>query len=158
MLTNRAITRLYLGGEHASAARYKTALRRYGQPLGPPSALPGGGFAQAFANVVLEVSADGKSLHAATIAPMLRAAGVLHVPAQATATQSPPPLPLGQYSSYSSLAGTLPVYEDADVKPFAETLAAALAGYGVVVGLIAAWRRRRRRALADAWWDEVHSS
>lgn len=158
LLTNRAITRLYLGGEHASAARYKTALRRYGQPLGPPSALPGGGFAQAFANVVLEVSADGKSLHAATIAPMLRAAGVLHVPAQATATQSPPPLPLGQYSSYSSLAGTLPVYEDADVKPFAETLAAALAGYGVVVGLIAAWRRRRRRVLADAWWDEVHSS
>lgn len=140
LLTNRAIARFYLGGDDASTARYTAAIQRYGQPLGPPSALQGGGFAQAFADVVLEVSANGESVHAATIAPTLLKAGVLHLPARATATQSPPPLPLGQYSSYSSFAGTLPVYEQADVKPFIETLAAALIGYGVVVMLVAAWR------------------
>lgn len=101
---------------------------------------------------MLEVSANGKSVHAATIAPTLLKAGVLHLPARAGATQSPPSLPLGQYSSYSSLAGTLPVYEQADVKPFVQTLVAALLGYGVVVALIAAWRERRRRVLADDAW------
>ena len=151
-LTNRAIARFYLGGEDVSTARYTAAVQRYGQPLGPPSALPGGGFAQAFADVVLEVSANGESVHAATIAPTLLKAGVLHLPARATAPQSPPSLPLGQYSSYSSFAGTLPVYEHADVKPFVQTLVAALIGYGVVVALIAAWRERRRRVIADDAW------
>ena len=147
LLTNWVIARFYLGGDEVSTARYTAGVRRYGQPLGPPSALPGGGFAQAFADVVLEVSANGKSVHAATIAPTLLKAGVLHLPAWATATQSPPSLPVGQYSSYSSFAGTLPVHERADVKPFVQTLVATLICYGVVVALITAWRRRRDRVL-----------
>lgn len=155
LLTNQAITRFYLGGDDASTARYAAAVRRYGQPLGPPAKLSGGGYAQAFADVVLEVSADGKTVHAATIAPTLLKAGVLHLSSQATAAQAPVPLPDGQYGSDGSLAGETPVFENANVVPFVVTLAAVLIVYGVVVALIATIRRQRRRAVAgDAWQDD----
>ena len=149
LLTNPVITGFYLGGGISSAS-YTAAVKRYGRPLGPPSRLPGGGFAQAFANVVLDAPANGRSVHAATIAPALLAAGVLHLPAGATVPQSPPPLPLGQYSSYSSLAGSLPVYQPAPLKPFIETLGAALLGYGFLVALVAT-RRTRRERVQDSW-------
>ena len=148
LLTNQAISRFYLGSADASTARYAAAVRRYGQPLGPPAKLPGGGYAQAFADVVLEVSADGKTVHAATIAPTLLKAGVLHLSSQATVTQAPAPLPDGEYSSDGSLAGETPVFENANVLPFVVTLAAVLIVYGVVVALIAMSRRQRRRAVA----------
>lgn len=155
LLTNRAITSFYIGGDDVSAARYAAAVQRYGQPLGPPAKLSGGGYAQAFADVVLEVSANGKSVHAATIAPTLLRAGVLHLSSGATTPQAPVPLPDGQYSSDGSLAGETPVFENADVLPFVVTLVAVLIGYGVVVGLIATRRRQRRRADAgDAWLDD----
>ena len=144
LLTNPVITGFYLGGG-TSSARYTAAVRRYGQPLGLPSRLPGGGFAQAFANVVLEVPQNGKNVHAATIAPALLAAGVLHLPAGATAPQPPPPLPPGQYGRYSALAGSLPVYQPAPLKPFVLTLVAALVGYGFLVALVAMWRARHGR-------------
>ena len=156
LLTNRAITRFYLGGDDASAARYAAAVQRYGQPLGPPAKLSGGGYDQAFADVVLEVSADGKSVHAATIAPTLLKAGVLHLSSQAAAAQSPAPLPDGQYSSDGSLAGETAVFENADVRPFVVTLVAALFIYGVVVALIAMRRRQRRRAVAESAWLDYY--
>jgi len=149
LLTNPVITSFYLGGG-TSPARYTAAVKRYGQPLGLPSRLPGGGFAQAFANVVLEVPSNGKNVHAATIAPALLAVGVLHLPAGATAPQSPPPLPLGQYGRYSVFPGTLSAYQPAPLKPFVETLVAALAGYGFLVALVEMWRTRRTR-VPDSW-------
>lgn len=152
LLTNRAITRFYLGGDDATTASYLAAVQRYGQPLGPPSALSGGGFAQAFADVVLEVPATGGDVHAATIAPILIGTGALHLSAQATAAQSAPPLPPGQYSSDGSFAGSTPVYERAEVRPFIQTLVVALTGYGLVVAVIAVWRRRRRRLYAEDTW------
>lgn len=154
LLTNRAIARFYLGSDDASAAGYAAAVQRYGQPLGPPSKLAGGGYAQAFADIVLEVSADGKSVHAVAIAPALLKAGVIRLSAQATMAQSPPALPLGQYSSTGALAGQELVWENADVRPFVVTLLVALVVYGGVVGLIAAARRRRRLAAAEAGWPD----
>ena len=99
---------------------------------------------------MLDAPANGRNVHAATIAPALLAAGVLQLPAGATVPQSPPPLPPGQYSSYSSSAGTLPVYQPAPLKPFVETLRAALLGYGFLAALVAVWRTRRQR-VQDSW-------
>jgi hypothetical protein len=155
LLTNPALTRFYLGGNDASAARYAAAVQRYGQPLGPPVKLSGGGYAQAFADVVLEVSANGESVHAATIAPTLLKAGVLRLSSQATAPQPPAPLPNGQYGSDGSLAGETPTFENSNVLPFVVTLVAILFVYGVVTAVIARRRRQRRRAIArnNAWLD-----
>jgi hypothetical protein len=157
LLTNPAITRLYLGGSDNSAARYAAAVQRYGKPLGPPSALRGGDIGQAFADIVLEVPAKGRNAHAATIAPTVLAAGVLRMPVGATTAQSPPPLQLGQYSSFNALAGFAPVAQASTAKPFVLTLGAALIGYGVVVATLA--RRKRRIRLRggqanETWWDK----
>ena len=139
LLTNPAITRLYLGSSRDdSLGRYMAAVTRYGKPLGPPASLPGRGVAQAFADIVLEVSGSGEASHAVTIAPAVLAAGLLRVPAQAARPQSPSPLPLDQYASYKGLADQIPPAEPTRVKPFVLTLAAALACYGIVVAVLAA--------------------
>jgi hypothetical protein len=92
-LTNPSIRRVYLDGERDSPSSYAAAVRRFGKPLGHPEAMPGGGVAQAFADVVLEAPGQGGSVHAVSVAPTALAARVLTVPARARAPQSPPPLP-----------------------------------------------------------------
>jgi hypothetical protein len=127
------------------------AVARYGRPLGPPAALPGGGTAQAFADIVLEAPGNGQAASAMTIAPAVLATGLLRVPRQATATQSPPSLPLGQYGSFEGVSGSLPSAEPTQVMPFVLTLAAALVCYGIVVAAVGTTlRRRRRRVVADS--------
>ena len=94
-LTNPAITRAYLDSDADTSALTAAAVRRYGQPLGPPSVMPGGVISQAFADIVLEVTpGNGGSVHAATVTRDALAAGVLEVPALARAPQPPPPLPI----------------------------------------------------------------
>jgi hypothetical protein len=156
-LTNPSITRAYLGGNANTRRAYAAAVRRYGQPLGPPSALPGGGVSQPFADIVLEVPSRGGSVHAATVIPAALAAGLLSIPARARDPQSPPPLPLGQYSSIGSTDG-LPPAEPTSVEPFVITLDAALLLYGAVVAMLARRQRRRLQTSAvEPWWDEVAS-
>ena len=144
-LTNPAIAHVYLDGDVNSPAGYAAAVRRYGEPLGPPSALPGGGVGQAFADIVLEVPGRGGSAHAATVTPAALAAGVLSVPTRVRDPQSPPPLPAGQQSSINSV-GYLPPAEPTSVEPFVLTLGAALLLYGGAVVALARRQRRRQRA------------
>jgi hypothetical protein len=138
-LTSPAIRRAYLDGNVDSPARYAAAVRRYGEPLGPPSTLPGGGVGQAFANLVLEAPGSGGSVHAATVTPAAIAAGLFSVPARAREPQPPPPLPK---------AFPLGPAEPTSVEPFAATLGATLLLYGGVVATLAHRQRRRQRALA----------
>ncbi len=92
-LTNPSIRRAYLGGTKDSRSSYAAAVRRFGEPLGPPVALPGAVVGQAFANVVLEAPRAGGSVHAAAVTPAALAAKVLTVPRRARLHQTPPPLP-----------------------------------------------------------------
>ena len=160
LLTNRDIARLYLGGSDNSAARYSAAVRRYGKPLGPPSALRGGGIAQAFADIVLEVPGNREAARAATIAPTVLAAGVLRMTAAATATQSPPPLPSGQYGSYNGLVGFIPAAMPSATKPLILTLGGTFMCYGVVIATLARLRRRVRLLgdpAEEACWSDAAS-
>ena len=79
-LTNPSIRRAYLDGQRDSPRSYAAAVRRFGEPLGPPAALPGGRVSQAFADVVLEVPGGGGSVRAAAVTPAALAARVLTVP------------------------------------------------------------------------------
>ena len=49
-LTNLAIRRTYLDSDVDTLRAYSAAVRRYGQPLGPPSEMPGGVISQPFAD------------------------------------------------------------------------------------------------------------
>ena len=139
-LTSPAIRRAYLDGDVNSPGRYAAAVRRYGEPLGPPSALPGGGVGQAFADLVLEAPGRGGRAHAATVTPAVIAAGLLSVPARARDPQPPPPLPS---------AFPFGPAEPTSVAPFVATLGAALLLYGGTVATLAHRQRRRQRASAD---------
>jgi O-antigen/teichoic acid export membrane protein len=134
-LSNGPIRRAYLDGAADTAAAYAAAVRRYGVPLGPPTARAHAGVSQAFANVVLTVPARGASVRAAAVTPIALAAGALSLPSAARAPQIPPTLaditPLGPP-------------EPTTVEPFALTLAAALTLYAGAVAIIA-FRRRRQR-------------
>ena len=133
-LTNPSIRRAYLNGQRDSPRSYAAAVRRFGEPLGPPAALPGGRVGQAFADVVLEVPGSGGSARAAAVTPAALAARVLTVPRRALAPQAPPalpdPFPPGPAQPTSVL-------------PFVFHLGAALFIYGYLVV-------RRRRAAAGA--------
>lgn len=146
-LTDAAITRAYLGGARRGAVAYAAAVRRYGEPLGPPAALPGGGTGQAFADVVLEKPADGGHVRAAPVTSVAVAAGVVSLPARARPPQRPPPLP--------DSPPTGPA-EPTSVEPFVITLAAALAVYGAGVAALAR-RQRRGRAAATTRRTRVAS-
>jgi hypothetical protein len=91
-LTNPSISRAYLDGERASPRGYAAAVRRFGEPLGPPVKLSGAVVGQAFADVVLEVPSGGGSVHAAAVTPAALTAKVLTVPGRAGVPQPPPPL------------------------------------------------------------------
>ena len=146
-LINPAIARAYLGGGVNSAARYADAVLRYGEPLGPPSALPGGGIGQAFADIVLEVPGGGGRVRAATVTPDALRAGVLRIPAWARIPQSPPPLPN---------AFPLGPAQPTSIEPFVLTLGAALLLYGSVVALLLGRKRRTLRASAlEPRWEEM---
>lgn len=148
-LTNPAITRAYLGGDANTPRTYEAAVQRYGEPLGPPSALPGGGVGQPFADIVLEVPSGGGSVHAARVTPVALAAGLLSVPTRARDPQSPPPVP-----NLSPLGPAEPT----TVEPFVWTLEGALLLYGVIVAMLVLRQRRRPRTPeARLWWDEVAS-
>ncbi len=135
-LTNQSITRAYLGGTGRSRGSYAAAGRRFGEPLGPPAALPGGIIGQPFADVVLEVPSAGGSVHAAAVTPAARAAGVLPVPSGALARQKPPPLP-----NPSPLGPAQPT----SAEPFAIDLGVIMFLYLTVAVAMAA----RRRPAAD---------
>jgi O-antigen/teichoic acid export membrane protein len=139
-LTNPAIRHAYLDGEPMTQRSYAAAIQRYGEPLGPPAALPGAGVGQAFAGIVLEVPGQGGIAHAATVTPVALTAGVLGVPAQARVPRPPPPLP-------DPFPAGRP--EPTSVKPFVLTLGAALILYGGVVAALARQRRGRLRASAS---------
>jgi O-antigen/teichoic acid export membrane protein len=136
LLTNRPIERAYLDGAPDTAAAYAAAVRRYGVPLGPPTARAGAGVSQAFANVVLGIPERGASVRAAAVTPIALAAGALSLPRGARAQQGPPALP-------DILPPGPP--EPTSVEPFALTLGGALALYAGLI-VLAASRKRRRRA------------
>jgi hypothetical protein len=131
-LTNPSITRAYLDGEPMTPSSYAAAVRRYGEPLGPPAALSGAGVQQAFADVVLDVPAEGGSVHAVPVTPAALGAGVLGVPARARVLQQGPTLPNPYVPGPP---------EPTTAKPFALTLSAALLLYGGIVDRLA-YRRR----------------
>jgi hypothetical protein len=131
-LTNPSITRAYLDGEPMTASSYAAAVSRYGEPLGPPAARSGGGVQQAFADVVLDVPAQGGSVHAVPVTPAALAARVLSVPARDRVLQQGPTLPNPYVPGPS---------EPTTAKPFALTLSAALLLYGGIVDRLA-YRRR----------------
>lgn len=128
-LTDQSITSTYLDG-----GSYAAAVSRYGEPLGPPAALPGGGMAQAFADIVLEDPGHGQAVHAVPVTAAAVAAGVLHVPTAARAAQADPPLP------NPTPIGTA---EPDSAEPFVVTLGGVLTAYAAVVATIF-WRRQRR--------------
>ena len=135
-LTNSAIRRTYLSGERLTDRSYAAAVRRYGEPLGPPALVPGAGVRQAFADVVLQAPRRGGRVRTVAVTPVARAAGVLHVPGRATVPQPPPPLP-----DPSPLGPPEPT----SAEPFALTLGVALLLYGAAVAVLA-----RRRAGATS--------
>jgi O-antigen/teichoic acid export membrane protein len=147
-LTNPAITRTYLDGQAESRASYAAAVQRYGEPLGPPSALPGGATGQAFADVVLKTSAGGGTgVSAAPVTSIAAAAGLLRIPAAALRPQASPPLPEPPPSGPS---------EPASVRPFAFSLGAALSLYGCVISVLATRQRRWQRAAErQNRWEEA---
>ena len=132
-LTNPSIRRAYLDGQRDSPRGYAAAVRRFGEPLGPPAALPGGRVGQAFADVVLEVPRGGGSARAAAVTPAALTARALTVPRRALAPQAPPALP--------DLFPPGPA-QPTSALPFVFDLGAALFVYGYLVV------RRRRRAAA----------
>jgi O-antigen/teichoic acid export membrane protein len=130
-LTNPSIRRVYLDGERDSPRAYAAAVRRFGKPLGPSVARPGGGVAQAFADIVLEVPSKGASAHAESVTRTALAARVLTVPARARVPQSPPPLP-----NPFPLGPAQPT----TAEPFLLDLGGALLVYvSVIIALV--WRR-----------------
>jgi len=130
-LTNPSIRRVYLDGERDSPASYAAAVRRFGKPLGPAVAQPGGGVAQAFADIVLDVPSKGGSAHAEPVTRTALAARVLTVPARARVPQSPPPLP-----NPFPLGPAQPT----TAEPFLLDLGGALLLYLSVI-IVLAWRR-----------------
>jgi hypothetical protein len=132
-LTNPSITRAYLDGKPDSPVSYQAAVSRFGKPLGPAVALPGGRVGQAFADVVLEAPSRGGSAHAVALTRIALAARVLTVPGRARVPQSPPPIP-------NPFPNGPP--QPTTAVPFALDLGAALLLYGTVVVLVA-YRRRR---------------
>jgi hypothetical protein len=141
-LTNPAITRAYLNGETNTSHSYAAAVQRYGEPLGPPVALAGGTVGQAFANVVLEVSAgQGAVVHAAQVTKTALAAGLLRIPAAAQAPQPAPPL-----ANPLQLGPSKPT----TIEPFVITLGVAIAVFGLMVLMLAGRRHQRRREAGRA--------
>jgi O-antigen/teichoic acid export membrane protein len=136
-LSNRPIKRAYLDGAADTPAAYAAAVRRYGVPLGPPTATARAGVSQAFANVVLTLPASGASVRAAAVTTIALAAGALRLPPVARAPQIPPTLP-----DITSLGPSEPT----TVEPFALTLAAAVTLYAGAVAIVAFRQRRRREA------------
>jgi O-antigen/teichoic acid export membrane protein len=130
-LTNPAIRRVYLDRERDSPGSYAAAVRRFGKPLGPSVAMPGGGVAQAFADIVLEAPSQGGSVHAVSVTRTALAARVLTVPARARVPQSPPPLP-----NPFPLGPAQPT----TAEPFLLDLGGALLLYASVI-IVLAWRR-----------------
>jgi O-antigen/teichoic acid export membrane protein len=141
-LTNPSILHAYLAGERMTRRSYAAAVRRYGEPLGPPVALPGGGIGQAFADIVLEAPGHGGSVRAAAVAPIALRAGVIQTSAQARVPQRPPPLP-----DLSAPGQPRPT----SAEPFAATLGAALFLYGGAVAVLALRRRRARASAIPPW-------
>jgi hypothetical protein len=130
-LTDPAIAHAYLDGKPLSQASYAAAVRRYGEPLGPPVATQDGE-AQAFADVVLEAPA-GAPVHAAPVTKIALAAGLVSVPAKARALRRPPPLP-----NPFALGPPQPT----SAEPFAITLFVVLTLYAAAVARIARNRPR----------------
>ena len=147
-LTNPAITRTYLDGQADSRASYAGAVKRYGEPLGPPTAMPRGATEQAFADVVLKTSAMGGTVaSAAPVVSIAAAAGLLRIPAAARRPQPSPPLPDPPPPGPT---------ESASVKPFACSLGAALSLYVTGIAVVAAWQRRQQRAAErQCRWEEA---
>jgi O-antigen/teichoic acid export membrane protein len=137
LLTDPSIAQTYLGGSPLSQASYAAAVRRYGEPLGPPAAVPGGGQGQAFGDVVLERAGRGGPVYAAPVTKVALAAHLLTGPAAARAPRRPPPLP-----DPFALGPPQPT----SAEPFVITLVVALALYGYAVRRIA--RRRQYAVLA----------
>ena len=135
-LTNPSIRRAYLDGEADSLRSYAAAVRRFGEPLGPPVALPGVGVGQAFADIVLEAPSRGGSARAAAVTPAAAAARVLTVPGRARVRQAPPPLP-DPFPPGPA--------QPTSVEPFVFDLGEALYFYGTAVAVVA---YRRPRAVA----------
>jgi len=135
-LTNPAIRRAYLDGTPLTDRGYAAAVRRYGEPLGPPAAVSGAWVRQAFADAVLEVPRRGGSVRTVAVTPVALAAGVLRIPPRALVPQSPPPLP------YPDTSGPP---EPTSAEPFALTLGAALFLYGAAVDVLAVRRDRGLR-------------
>jgi len=132
-LTNPSIRRAYLDGEGDSPRSYAAAVRRFGEPLGPPVALPGAGVAQAFADIVLEVPSEGGSARAAAVTDAVLKARVLTGPGRARVPQAPPPLP-DPFPPGPA--------QPTSAEPFALELGAALLLYGtVVVAVVRRWPR-----------------
>lgn len=130
LLTSKAITQAYLRG-----GSYSGAVARFGAPLGPPAALAGGGTAQAFADVVLEVPPGGGAVRTVAVAAVAAAAGIISLPGSARHPVAPPALP----QAFPS-----PPAEPTTVLPFVITLGAVLGGYGAVVLAVVIWRFRKR--------------
>ncbi len=145
-LTSPSITHAYLDGERMTRRSYAAAVRRYGEPLGPPHALPGGGVGQAFADIVLETPGHGGSVRAAAVTPVALSAGVLRMSARARVPQPAPSLP-------DPFALGPP--EPTSAEPFVATLGTGLLLYGGAAAVLA--RRRRlsrapgRRRAGGAW-------
>ena len=135
-LTNPAIRRAYLDGTPLTDRGYAAAVRRYGEPLGPPAAVSGAWVRQAFADAVLEVPRRGGSVRTVAVTPVALAAGVLRIPPRALVPQSPPPLP------YPDTSGPP---EPTSAEPFALTLGAVLFLYGAAVDVLAVRRDRGLR-------------
>ncbi len=132
-LTNPSIRRAYLDGEGDSPRSYAAAVRRFGEPLGPPVALPGAGVAQAFADIVLEVPSEGGSARAAAVTDAVLKARVLTGPGRARVPQAPPPLP-DPFPPGPA--------QPTSAEPFVLDLGAALLLYGtVVVAVVRRWPR-----------------
>jgi O-antigen/teichoic acid export membrane protein len=136
-LTNPSIRRAYLDGQGENRSSYAAAVRRFGEPLGPPAALPGAVIGQAFADVVLEVPRAGGTAHAAAVVPAVLAARVLTVPGRARRPQSSPPLP-----NPSPLGPAQPT----SAEPFVIDLGVALCLYVTRIVVLA---RRRPQTAAD---------
>ena len=132
-LTNPAITRAYLDGKPLTDRSYAAAVRRYGEPLGPPAAVSGGWVRQAFAGAVLEAPRRGGSARTVAVTPVALAAGVLRIPARALVLQPPPPLPEPDPPGPP---------EPTSGEPFALTLCVALFLYGAAVDVLAVRRAR----------------
>ena len=78
----------------------------------------------------------------------------------ATARQSPPPLPPGQYGSYVGLVGFIPVVMPSAARPLILTLGGTFMCYGVVIATLAALRRRvrlRGGPAEEACWPDAGS-